>query len=278
MQTEDKHNQIKSWFRTLKPPPEMPKPPKMPKIPIGKIIKNGCTGALGCGCLGFVGSIFFSIMYAAAPSIFTEVAVAMVIPATILTIIVGFVLKFKAEARIISNTKAEIKANYEKRIKEIERAQIEYETRPSDSQMSQWLSEDLDALKEKAFKKTRLDESEIKAGPLFLKEARTRSGEAPIYGLAEVWAITILYIGEKSILAYRCEYDWENDEPLNESITEYLYRDIIAVEKTDSIIGISMNNGNPVEINLNKSWNAEELSNRGADNVVQSIRRFLRDQ
>ncbi len=124
------------------------------------------------------------------------------------------------------------------------KAKARYEARPPTQQMTEWLQEDLEALKEKSLEKMRLDESETIAESVILKGPiwwgvpgldeeeilRGTTGNADGQGyLYSFWDIVILNIGENSLAVYKCAYNWPRNHPTNESTSEYFYQDIVAV-------------------------------------------------
>lgn len=122
------------------------------------------------------------------------------------------------------------------------RAKSEYNALSSlTSQMSEWLAENIESLKERSLDAVGLDESETIAesipiiGPVYWPinglnddAIRRRETEPDVY-FYSVWGITILHIGENSIAVYRCDYNWPEDKPINVVTEEYFYRDIVAV-------------------------------------------------
>ena len=283
MQTEDKRDQIKSWFTTPKGWMGDMSPP---------ISQGGCFLVLSVIFLSIIIIIIISQWSYAAHFgwlvLFREFFLSplgMIFGG--MSIITG-VLYIAAQAKYIT-----AKAKYNARKAE---AKAKYDARSSTDQMIQWLEEDLETIKENSLHKIGLDESEIVAEPLLVEAPIRVKSSAKVsaktsgkpfrimteygYYLSRVWDITILYIGEKSFVLYQCRYDWTSDESLSESIAEYLYRDIATVERTSvkfsEIIIIIMNNGTRVQINLN-GQNHEELSSR-ADKAARSIRRLLKDQ
>lgn len=125
------------------------------------------------------------------------------------------------------------------------KAKARYDARPPTQQMTQWLQEDLEALKEKSLEKMRLDESETIAETLILKGPiwwaipgldqkeilRGNTGNTDGQGyLYSFWDIVILHIGENSLAVYKCAYNWPRNHPTNEGTSEYFYQDIVAVK------------------------------------------------
>ncbi len=120
------------------------------------------------------------------------------------------------------------------------KAKARYEARPSTDQMTQWLQEDLELLKEKTFENMNLDEEDetiadslILKGPIWWADSSELDEEEIWRGktdgqeyLYSVWAITILHIANNSLVVYYCDYNWTRDRVTNETTREYFYQDI----------------------------------------------------
>ena len=124
--------------------------------------------------------------------------------------------------------------------------------RPSTEQMTQWLQEDLEALKEKSLEKARLDVSEtiaesvILKGPIWWKPRGTNIEEEDIQRgktdaeeyLYSHWNLMILHIAENSAAVYECLYAWSSDGLYSESTSEYFYEDIVRVSTSTATLKV----------------------------------------
>ncbi len=123
------------------------------------------------------------------------------------------------------------------------KAKARYDARPSTEQMTEWLQEDLEVLKEKSLEKIALDETEtiaesvILKGPIWWKPRGTKIEEEDIQRgktdaeeyLYSHWNLMILHIAENSAAVYECLYAWSSDGRYSESTSEYFYEDIVRV-------------------------------------------------
>lgn len=121
------------------------------------------------------------------------------------------------------------------------KAKARYDARPSTDQMTQWLEEDLETLKEKSLEKFTLDDSEtiaesiILKGPIWwatpgLDDMEVQRGKANEDGyLYSCWEIVVLHIAEDSLAAYGCVYNWLRNHSTNETTVEYFYEDIVSI-------------------------------------------------
>ena len=289
MLAEDKYNQIASWFNTPEPEPELspelspePKPPGLaPRI--WSIVSLPITIIL---LITFIISVHINESF----SLF-------MLP--LLIIVASFYIIKRSEWKVAKKewevAKKKWEVAIEKAKKESEEAVAKYDALPSVSQMEQWMEEDLENLKKGALQKMALDESEIIADEVITRvpasewtEWSPRSTKATEHKhyLFPVWCLTILYICERYIAIYRCEYDWgdnrlfESDDRLfNESRVKYFYSDMVECGRQsvgfDEIIRISLNGGKSNEIVLNEQG-CTEPSNR-ADMAARVINRRIED-
>ena len=97
--------------------------------------------------------------------------------------------------------------------------------------------------------------------------------------LFPIWHLTILFICRRSIVIYRCEYNWSNNRLFNQSRPEYFYSDMGGIERQsagfDEILRIHLSGGKSEEIVLNEEG-CPEPSNR-ADMAARAIRSRIKD-
>jgi len=147
------------------------------------------------------------------------------------------------------------------------KAKARYDARPSTEQMTQWLQEDLEKLKDMSLDKMTLDESEtiaesvILKGPIWWAESRLDEEEI-LRGKTEgqeylysIWDLMILHIAENSLAVYSCKYNWPSDQPNKESTSEYFYEDIVRVSTSSeefevTVLEKEMNIINPGCVNI----------------------------
>ena len=116
--------------------------------------------------------------------------------------------------------------------------------KPSDAQMDAWLDEDIEVLKKKALSKTGTDPSELVGdavtvrGPRFWDVANAHVGFKK--GKDNVWRFTpvevaVLNFTQNQVICYKCAFDRETGNALNETTDEYFYKDVVSVStKTTS--------------------------------------------
>ena len=270
MQVEKKYNQIASWFNTPEPSPE-PKPP-------GLYPRMWSIVSLLITIILFITATIFSII----GSGLVDVIILFFIVAA------SYIIKKRVDFH-------EAKKEWEEAKKEWEEVVAKYDALPSVSQMEQWLEEDLENLKKGALQQTGLDESEIVADEVITRVPASETMEQEFeyhqsewrptkatehkHYLFPVWRLTILYICERYIAIYKCEYDWGDNRLFNESRVKYFYSDMVECGRQsvgfDEIISIRLNGGKSEEIVLNEQG-CTEPSNR-ADMAARAINRRIED-
>ncbi|HEV7504403.1 MAG TPA: hypothetical protein VGS07_05805 [Thermoanaerobaculia bacterium] len=109
----------------------------------------------------------------------------------------------------------------------------------------------------------------------------------------------IIYLTERHLAAYTCDYNFIRDISLNETTREYQYQDIVSVAtyewssaftlptgqklSTSQIFRLSVASGEYIEVRLDndqlrKMTQLEEVPAIGADQAVTTIRALLRDR
>ena len=297
MQAEDKYNQIASWFNTPEPSPEppTPTPSKTVRASIADSIVSIAVsfgmalvifmifGAIGI-ITYIIGSIWAFFSSAEFNNIMEDYVAPILITLAIIVSILTIIIVSISDARDDAREKARKKAEYDEAKAEYDEAVAKYDALPSVSQMEQWLEEDLENLKKGALQKMALDTSEIIANEVIMRvpsrwSPRSTKATEHKYYLFPVWHLTILYICERSIAIYRCEYDWSDNRLFNESRNEYFYSDMGGIERQsagfDEIIRIRLSGGKSEEIVLNEQG-CPEPSNR-ADMAARTIRSRIKD-
>ncbi len=164
-----------------------------------------------------------------------------------------------------------------------------YEERPSDSEMTKWLEEDLETLKENSLDQVPLDLSEAIVesitlrGPVWQvrtgvndKEIRRRQmdegdviedPEDPrtfefehLY-LYSLWDIMIVHIGADSLVVYTGQYDWPRNRVINDATEEYSYGSIVSVRTSNlSVEAPVFALKKPLGSTKTRSWDMTEFS------------------
>jgi len=125
-------------------------------------------------------------------------------------------------------------------------AKAKYETRPSDAQMDQWFTEDLQEIIDKnPIEKLGVDKSELVAeslvvpGPVYwpmtgfnTSEILRALGKDNFYRY-NVWTLQVFIFTEHYLGSYKCNYNWMRNTCINEATNEIFYKDVVSV-KTDS--------------------------------------------
>jgi hypothetical protein len=109
----------------------------------------------------------------------------------------------------------------------------------------------------------------------------------------------VIYLTERHLAAYTCDFNFIRDVPLNEATREYHYQDIISVAtyewsqsftlptgqklSTAQVFKLSVASGECIEVRLEneqlrKMTQQEEVPAFGADQAVTTIRAMLRDR
>jgi hypothetical protein len=111
--------------------------------------------------------------------------------------------------------------------------------------------------------------------------------------------LIVIYLTERHLAAYTCDFNFIRDVPLNETTREYHYQDIVSVAtyeysqaftlptgqklSTSQTFRLSVASGECIEVKLEneqlrKMTQQEEISAIGADQAVTTIRAMLRDR
>ena len=283
MKTEDKRNQIKSWFTTPNPQ-ELQEPQEPQELPdqVPSAFEKGSLTFVVCFIVWlFIAFIVWIAQFNWYDYLLASIFVLILLILMTIIMPIRTYIKTKKENR---KAKAEAKAKYDaakaEAKAEYDAAKAKYDALPSTDQMIQWLEEDLENIKMSTLEKARLDKGELEADTVLVRVPIGADG-TPISGpnLSRYWHLTILYIGRLSIVVYKCDYNWLSDGLSNESTAEYFYRDVVAVEATSGRfagINISLRDGNSVGIVLN-GQDSEESSNE-LFKAAGSIRRLLKDE
>lgn len=181
---------------------------------------------------------------------------------------------------------------------------------PTDVQVDEWLEADIRALTPKALIKSGLTEQELVGDPLVVR--------GPIYwettgvpktdlvykkgkdGVARfgVFDVSIIFLTDQRLTAYRCDFNFMKNVGLNEATTEYFYQDVVSVSTREistsytlpnnqklvsaQAFSVQVPSGDAIKVVVSAS-KLEELTGAqmpptGADNAVSVIRTMLRSK
>jgi hypothetical protein len=109
--------------------------------------------------------------------------------------------------------------------------------KPEDGQLDQWITEDLARLKARALEKSNLDASELLREPVLVTGPKLRGlggaqfairrGKDQVIRFTPIDA-TIINFMEHQLVLYQCTLDLTTGKPLNESVDEYFYKDVVS--------------------------------------------------
>jgi len=191
-------------------------------------------------------------------------------------------------------------------------AQKRYEARVADTQMDEWLEEELKEVNKKALLKLGIDETECVAEPVCITGPRlwdtagakmlSRTGRDNIIRFTPV-NVVVLNFGQHQLLSYECAFDFTTGNCLNESTDEYFYKDIVSVStKTTSTeiifegesqktqinsaetFVLATSGTSKIEVTLRSPKLAERMNLSGdipttrAEKAVQAVRKMLREK
>jgi len=183
-------------------------------------------------------------------------------------------------------------------------------TRPSDAQVDQWLEEDIQALIPKALSKCGLTEDELIGDPLAIRgpiywevtgvneaDLVFRKGED---GLARfgVYDVSIIFLTDQRLTAYKCYFNFLKNVALNESTTEYFYQDVVSVSTREistsytlpdnkklvsaQAFAVQVPSGDAISVVVSAAKLEEltgaRLPSTGAEKAVEVIRTMLRSK
>ena len=292
MQTEDKRNQIESWFSTPEPFLRMAEPSK------------ALAKWTGIGFLVCAGVIVTSILmwetgnwpFWKTRGFFEDIVnfVTHLVGGVIL-VVGGIILFFITLIRIFDYMSS--KKKYDAAKAGYDRAKAAYDALPSTAQMVEWLKEDL-ANQEKSFHDKMIegyDESTAESTEILLPETlfvwipemskgkteRTEDG----YNLCSEWKVNALNISNWTVIIGRWIYDWRENRVLNKfERDEYPYLDIASIgtrsDGVHEVIQIKMKDGEHVEFSVECPLFVDDQGSQGLpslDRIATSIRSQLRD-
>lgn len=189
-------------------------------------------------------------------------------------------------------------------------AKARYDARPSDSQMDEWLEEDLRALDRQALIKSGTDTTELVGepvmvtGPKFWKVANARvlfrKGKDNVFRFSPVGANVINFTANQ-LISYSCALDISTGKPLNEGTDEYFYRDVVSVSTKTTSDTVTVNDkkiqfdaaetfqlttsgGTSIEVVLSDAKLIEYMGGGGeipttrAERAIQTVRKMLREK
>jgi hypothetical protein len=180
-------------------------------------------------------------------------------------------------------------------------------SRPSDSQMDEWLEEDIKAIiKNRPYDKLGISKADLVAetllvvGPVYwnvsgfdVKDIMMKKGKDG-FNRFSIWTIQVFMFTENYLCSYKCQYNWIKNTYINESTNEFFYKDVVSV-KTDTISsaytlmnGQRMVHSEAFQLKLagdeitvitnDASLNTSSVMVSKAEKAVQSIRTMLRDK
>jgi hypothetical protein len=186
-------------------------------------------------------------------------------------------------------------------------AKERYNARPSDSQIDQWLQEDLKNIVEKnPLPKLGIDKSELVAeslivpGPIFWNvsgfnrdEVLRKEGNDKLYRYS-IWSVQVFVFTENFLGSYKCYYNWLRDTYVGESTNEFFYKDVVSVKTDTESTAYSLFDGHRLEHALSFQLNlagdsvkvivddvnlktSNEIKSM-AEKAVQSLRAMIRQK
>lgn len=187
-------------------------------------------------------------------------------------------------------------------------AKKKYDSRPSDSQMDQWLTKDIEGLiKKNSLDKLGLDETELVSESLFIPGpiywgingfdiadiARRLSNDKTHYKYS-VYNLQIFHLTNSYLAHYSCYYNWLRNTYVNEATNEFFYKDVVSVKTLTSSSAYTLRNnqqlvnsqqfqlklsGDEVSVIINSNeLKISSVMDSKIDKVVQSIRAILREK
>jgi len=182
-----------------------------------------------------------------------------------------------------------------------------YENLLSDTQMDNWLDEDIQAIiKDRPFDKLGISkddlvsESMLVVGPIYWyvngfdqNDILAKEGKDG-FNRYSVWKIQLFLFTENYLCSYKCDYNWIKNTYINESTNEFFYKDVVSV-KTDTVSsahtlmnGQQMVHSEAFQLKLmgdevtvitnDASLKTSTAMTSKAEKAVQSIRVMLRDK
>jgi len=182
-----------------------------------------------------------------------------------------------------------------------------YENLLSDTQMDNWLDEDIQAIiKDRPFDKLGISkddlvsESMLVVGPIywyvngFDQNDILAKGGKDGFNRFSVWTVQLFMFTENYLCSYKCDYNWLKNTYINESTNEFFYKDVVSV-KTDTVSsahtlkdGQQMVHSEAFQLKLmgdevtvitnDASLKTSTAMTSKAEKAVQSIRVMLRDK
>lgn len=180
----------------------------------------------------------------------------------------------------------------------------------SDSQVDAWLDEDIRALVPGALNKSGLTQAELVGEPLIVRgpiywtvtgifdtDLKYKKGEDG-YARFSVYDVTIVFLTEERLSAYRCDFNFLKCVALNEATTEYFYQDVVSVSTREvstsytlpnkqslvsaQAFSIQVPSGDAIKVVVSatklQQITGAQLPPTGAEKAVDVIRTMLRSK
>ncbi|OMP29949.1 phage holin family protein [Mangrovimonas sp. DI 80] len=180
-------------------------------------------------------------------------------------------------------------------------------TLPTESQLDNWLDEDIQAIiKDRPFNKLGISKEDLVAesmlvvGPIYWyvngfdqNDILAKEGKDG-FNRFTAWTVQLFMFTENYLCSYKCDYNWLKNTYINESTNEFFYKDVVSV-KTDTISsahtlkdGQQMVHSEAFQLKLmgdevtvitnDASLKTSSTMTSKAEKAVQSIRVMLRDK
>jgi len=148
--------------------------------------------------------------------------------------------------------------------------------KPSDSQMDQYLEEDLQKVAQKMLEKLGLDESEMVAESVFIhgpgwkklgveRHAKLGADRKPRYTPIQC---TVIGFCENQLVYYNCLLDFTTGGFLDVSTDEYFYRDVVSASTQSVSMSIPIAKGKVVQLDSSEEFT---LTTSGGTTVSNSL-------
>ena len=163
-------------------------------------------------------------------------------------------------------------------------AKSRYDARPSDSQMDQYIEEDVLVLRQRALTKFGVEKEDLVAEPVQVLgpklwnlsdphlSVKFRTGHDHVFRFSPI-AVTVIDFAADQLLGYSAILDLTTGNALSEETDEYFYRDVVSVStKTRSeTVQIPQKNGQPLVVQMNAA-ETFELTTSGGTSISVLIR------
>jgi hypothetical protein len=119
----------------------------------------------------------------------------------------------------------------------------------SDAEIDEWLQEDLGKLTKRSLEKMGIDESELVSEGVLITGPRvsnlgpsrfgSRKGRDNVLRFTPVNSYLINFT-QNQLLVYNCALDRITGNPVNETVDEYFYRDVVSVQTSTETVNINL--------------------------------------